>query len=546
MSLTVSPALIDATQSAQLQRYRASAAHLRGDRELEIDIGRLDAEGLADLSAAARLVQDAKTARAIESIALARSGSFDKPVPSFKAFHAVLEAFLKTDRIDGWIYVAADDGKLYPELVTSIVYDSGDTYGRKTSPTVVLHTTSYGLHHDGNYKEAFGVHHGRHGFTPQSVAGRRLPDILAAAGLYKETPALRAEYAASIQRHYEITQDAFAKQFRVTGGVYRFEEDSWQRRKETVCGRRVIHDLPPKDVGPAQRFDESVLFNDDAPSNGLGSVPEHPIVKVFDLSRHEFFWVHADNMTPYAYDLSLREKLILPASHRDLLDVLTTDLGAFVSDFVEGKSAGNVILCKGPPGVGKTLTAEVYAELIGRPLYAIHSGALGTTAEAIEENLRGIFQRSKRWGCVLLLDEADVFVVRRGTNIEQNAIVAEFLRTLEYFDGLLFMTTNRPHDIDEAILSRCAAIIDYTTPSAPDRAAVWRVMATQFQAQLDDAMIAELVTVFPTITPRDVKMLLRLALRVAQAHGEPLTLSTFRRCAMFRAIAMEAVSATDD
>ena len=59
-----------------------------------------------------------------------------------------------------------------------------------------------------------------------------------------------------------------------------------------------------------------------------------------------------------------------------------------------------------------------------------------------------------------LLDEADVFVLERGLDLVQNAIVAEFLRTLEYFDGLLFLTTNRMNGVDEAILARCAAVIE--------------------------------------------------------------------------------------
>src|SRR3546814_11971372 len=92
-----------------------------------------------------------------------------------------------------------------------------------------------------------------------------------------------------------------------------------------------------------------------------------------DLS-HEFYWVHSDYMTPYAFDKSLRDKLVLPQSHRDLLDILTQDLGAFTGDVIEGKSAGNTILCKGIPGVGKTLTDEVYAELIESALYSVHSG----------------------------------------------------------------------------------------------------------------------------------------------------------------------------
>lgn len=332
---------------------------------------------------------------------------------------------------------------------------------------------------------------------------------------------------------------AFAKQFRVTGKVYHFEEENWQRRGADLSGRRVIHDLESSDYAAASREAESFIFEKNG-GDGMGAVPEHALVKVFDLKTHEFFWINSDNLTPYIYDKSIGSKMILPASHRDLLDVLTADIGAFVEDFIEGKSAGNVILCKGVPGVGKTLTAEVYAELIERPLYSIHTGNLGTTSAQIEKNLQVIFQRGKRWGCVLLLDEADVFVVQRGSNIEQNAIVAEFLRTLEYFDGLLFMTTNRPDDIDQAILPRCAAVIEYHTPNAKDAAAVWRVMATQFKSDLSDELVGELVSLFPRIAPRDIKMLLRLALRMATAKGVQLSSDTFRTCAMFRAIHMEA------
>jgi hypothetical protein len=370
------------------------------------------------------------------------------------------------------------------------------------------------------------------------VANRRLADILSAEGIYKETPALRDAHMLSLERHYRVTQDAFSRQFRVNGAVYHLEEENCSRRGVELSGRRVIHDLEAKDYGPAQRHAESYIFDSDAEGGGVGPVPEHPVVRVFDLRTHEFFWVHADNMKPYEYDKSLRDKLILPRTHSDLLDVLTTDLGAFVNDFIEGKSAGNVILCKGIPGVGKTLTAEVYAELIERPLYSIHSGALGTKAQDIEKNLRMIFQRGKRWNCALLLDEADIFLMARGNNIEQNAIVAEFLRTLEYVEGLLFLTTNRPDDIDEAIISRCAAIIEYGPPNSKDAAAIWRVMATQYEASLSDELIDQLVALFPEIAPRDIKMLFRLALRVAAAHKELLTIGTFRRCAMFRAIKM--------
>jgi hypothetical protein len=44
---------------------------------------------------------------------------------------------------------------------------------------------------------------------------------------------------------------------------------------------------------------------------------------------------------------------------------------------------------------------------------------------------------------VLLLDEADVFMQSRDSkSLERNKLVAIFLRLLEYFEGILFLTTN--------------------------------------------------------------------------------------------------------
>lgn len=537
MSLTLSIGLVAATTTPFFKTMRNSLEGIRADREFVVETTLIDAEGLRDVIDAARGLADTKTARAAESILAARSGRFDKPIPNFKAFKGSLEAFLSHGCINGWIFTTGEDGKFYPELVTSVTYDPGDDGRGKPNPKVRVHTVIYGVY-QANHSFKYGVTQKTHSFYPHSVANRRITDILAAEGIYKETQELIGDHATSLEQHRNLTQNAFAQQFRLSGRAIQYEVEHYQRRGTVMSARRVIHDLESREFGARPESVESFLFKADEKSDGLAQVPEHPVIKVFDLRAHEFLWVHADNLTPYVYDKSLRDKLVLPSTHRDLLDVLTTDIGAFVDDFIEGKSAGNVILCKGVPGVGKTLTAEVYAELIERPLYSIHSGELGTTPEAIEKNLRVIFQRGKRWGCVLLLDEADVFVVRRGSSIEQNAIVAEFLRTLEYFDGLLFMTTNRPDDIDEAIISRCAAVIDYAPPCPDDTAAIWRVMAAQHQVQLSGELIAELVLLFPGIAPRDIKMLLRLVLRVASVSGESLTAQTFRRCAMFRAIKM--------
>ena len=93
-------------------------------------------------------------------------------------------------------------------------------------------------------------------------------------------------------------------------------------------------------------------------------------------------WIHVDNLTEYQYDASLREKLILPEEHRDLIDILTQDMDVLMDDIVAGKSGGTTILCKGAPGLGKTLTAEVHSEVVGRRSV---QGALRTVGGCIRK-----------------------------------------------------------------------------------------------------------------------------------------------------------------
>jgi hypothetical protein len=61
-----------------------------------------------------------------------------------------------------------------------------------------------------------------------------------------------------------------------------------------------------------------------------------------------------------------------------------------------------------------------------------------------------------------LLDEADVFLQKRSElTLERNRLVAVFLRKLEYFDGILFLTTNLLYQFDDAILNRIHLVMKY-------------------------------------------------------------------------------------
>lgn len=123
-------------------------------------------------------------------------------------------------------------------------------------------------------------------------------------------------------------------------------------------------------------------------------------------------------------------------------------------DFVKGKGKGLIGLLFGPPGSGKTLTAEAIAETGKMPLYAVSSGALGHGAEQIHNELSKILRLASHWKAILLLDEADVFLAQRTvSDIERNSIVSVFLRELEYYQGVLLLTTNQAEIIDEAFQS---------------------------------------------------------------------------------------------
>ncbi|KAI0484859.1 hypothetical protein GGR56DRAFT_662779 [Xylariaceae sp. FL0804] len=124
-------------------------------------------------------------------------------------------------------------------------------------------------------------------------------------------------------------------------------------------------------------------------------------------------------------------------------------------DLIQNKGRGLVVLLHGVPGVGKTATAEAVAMEYCKPLFVITCGDLGLTPSEVEASLSNVFRLAHLWDCVLLLDEADVFLAQRSrTDMKRNALVSVFLRVLEYYSGLLFLTTNRVGTIDEAFKSR--------------------------------------------------------------------------------------------
>jgi hypothetical protein len=403
----------------------------------------------------------------------------------------------------------------------------------------------------------------------RDIEGKSISEIFAEKGFLKESPELIRSYDESAA-HYFDWRAQYGMQFSGKGvGIYAEDptashrDRDWARKNvvvlssgdeparlvndESILSERVLGFEASGDIlgkylrkaGNSARYDckveDQVAESQSQIGKGLFTeLPVHGYVLMFHMELHHHVWVHVDDIQPYRYQPELKDKLILPQEQTDLIDILTAEMDVLMDDIVEGKSGGTTVLCAGPAGVGKTLTAEVYSEIIQRPLYRVHSGQLGLNVAEMEKALKDTLTRAQRWGAVMLIDEADVYIKRRDDNIAANAVVGVFLRVLEYFNGLLFMTTNRVDDIDEAIISRCIAMIRYHPPAADDRHQIWRVMTDQFALHVDEALIEQLVDLFPTATGRDIKGLAKLVAKFCQHKQVEAGIDIFKRCSVFR------------
>ncbi|WP_234085730.1 ATP-binding protein [Azonexus sp. R2A61] len=499
--------------------------------------------------------------------ALAFTGKRFEPEELEMAVPAIAR-YLAEDAERGWVFSAAVTGKPLAWVVARLDY---------TPPSEEESGKIY-VELKANSRAKMAVHTLR--ISGPDIAGRTVAEILAAKGYVKETPALIAAYEEGAVRYFDWRAQ-YGGQFSGTGTGWFSENPTATHRDtdfarkdqiilsstggaarlvndESILGDRVLTmdatgDILAKFVRRVQRNsrlsgkEEAEVEETQAElgkeKNLFTELPVHFFILMFHLDLHHYVWVHVDDLQPYAYQPELKDKLVLPPEQTDLIDILTAEMDVLMDDIVAGKSGGTTVLCAGPPGVGKTLTAEVYAEIIRRPLYRVHSGQLGLNVAAMETALKEVLTRAQRWGAVMLIDEADVYIKRRDDNITMNAVVGVFLRVLEYFNGLLFLTTNRVDDIDEAIVSRCIALIRFHPPERADRLKIWGVMAQQFGLAVEPALLDRLPDIFPQASGRDIKGLAKLVSKYCSQKAVPPSEEVFRRCSMFRALDQAELSA---
>ncbi|KAI0892965.1 hypothetical protein F4806DRAFT_488633 [Annulohypoxylon nitens] len=233
----------------------------------------------------------------------------------------------------------------------------------------------------------------------------------------------------------------------------------------TEFGERIIDQL------------EEEAMSKDKPPEDCFELLLPPTIKGFQLRTKKWHDLNVDQVEDVTWNVGVFEKVQLEDDSKDLIRALVSNTIASEqnTDLIQGKGNGLILLLHGSPGTGKTLTAESVAEMTKKPLYRVTCGDIGTKAEEVEKYLESVFYLGRLWDCVVLLDEADIFLEKRSTeDMERNALVSVFLRVLEYYEGILILTSNRVKIFDEAFKSRIQLALYYPELGPSERRHIWK------------------------------------------------------------------------
>ncbi len=247
-----------------------------------------------------------------------------------------------------------------------------------------------------------------------------------------------------------------------------------------ACQKEGIRPGP----SPWANFDDLSPADDNLPANKdmyLHALAE--AMPAFLLSERRWAWIKVSSISELRTDRDAFKYLVLDDEVKLTVRALSGRLASpdgrvspWPTDFIRGKGEGRIFLLHGSPGVGKTCTAECIAELTRRPLLSLTSGDISTSmsSSSVERALKYFLTLGERFGALVLLDEADVYLeARRTRDLRRNGLVSVFLRALEYYKGVLFLTTNRVESFDSAFTSRIHVALHYQRLTDEQRRRIW-------------------------------------------------------------------------
>ncbi|KAI0445676.1 hypothetical protein F4803DRAFT_506941 [Xylaria telfairii] len=163
--------------------------------------------------------------------------------------------------------------------------------------------------------------------------------------------------------------------------------------------------------------------------------------------------------------------------------------GVLASDRIPG------CLLYGPPGTGKTLLAKAVAKESGANMIEISGASINNMyVGESEKNVRALFRLAKKKEpMVIFIDEADALLGARGgpQNANRRETINQFLREWDGMDSMkafIMVATNRPFDLDEAVLRRLPRKLLIDLPLEVDRTAILKI-------HLKDEVVDETVSI---------------------------------------------------
>ncbi|KAK8006238.1 spastin [Apiospora marii] len=168
-------------------------------------------------------------------------------------------------------------------------------------------------------------------------------------------------------------------------------------------------------------------------------------------------------------------------------------------------------LLYGPPGTGKTLLAKAVAKESGANMIEVSAASINNMfVGESEKNVRALFSLAKKKEpMVIFIDEADALLGARGprNGSAQREVMNQFLREWDGMDSMkafIMVATNRPFDLDDAVLRRLPRKLLVDLPLEADRASILRIHLKGEKLD-DNVSIEELAKKTPLYSGSDLK-----------------------------------------
>ncbi|KAI1102023.1 AAA-domain-containing protein [Jackrogersella minutella] len=223
---------------------------------------------------------------------------------------------------------------------------------------------------------------------------------------------------------------------------------------------------------------------------------ESGLVNAKDI-RTTFDDVHAPKETIESVKMLTTLSLIRPDAF---------SYGVLATDRIPG------CLLYGPPGTGKTLLAKAVAKQSGANMIEISGASINNRYVGdSEKNVRALFRLAKKKEpMVIFIDEADALLGARGRRDlgSRRETINQFLREWDGMDKMkafIMVATNRPFDLDDAVLRRLPRKLLIDLPLEKDRAAILKIHLKEETLEKETVSIEDIAKRTPLYSGSDLK-----------------------------------------